>query len=387
MIPRTISASSLMVFMGCEARYKAENIDRAGTQDNTAALLGTACHAVLEQWVKDGWHLKDFDNVMERDAALNVLWNVHYYQYLDDQERFAEGWQMLLKWVQNIDFTGRTVLSTEVKTFFLLPTSAGPLQVTYIWDRCDRTDDGDIIVVDYKSVIQPIQPDELKKRIQPRLYALAAAIQFKEEGYRDIWVEYDLLRYERVSVRFTREENEQTWKWLLALAERIIASDGTAESLNPECRYCVRKTVCKTLKNHGDGGGILAIGSLADAVDRRAKMDYARAALNAALTEMDDLIMTMAEEEGVGVEGFTTENTEMYFSSRATRKVEDHVVAGVVGPEIMQKYGKMDLKTIDSLLKTDELTSEQKSQLKQSIRKQSGKLSIRTKPKSSFEED
>lgn len=384
MIPRTLSATSIATFESCPARYKAEVIDRVPRIDGSAGLLGSACHEVLEIWVKDGYYLREWDDIMQKEKALNVLWTMVYPQYFSERTRFAEGWLMLLRWLQRTEWDDREVISTEVKSTFPVPTSVGEIGCTYIWDRCDRLlDSGFIEVVDYKSVAQPIQPDQLKHKIQPRLYALAAAIQFK--GAAGIWITYDLLRYDTVSARFDRDDNVDTWTWLKAQAERIIASDGTEEKLNPECRWCVRKQNCETLKKHGDGGGVLGIANLGDAIDRRAQLKYAFDGMKSALDELDEHILAMCDEEEL-VE-FETPMTKFKIASSGRRNVDSAMVAHIIGPELMSQYGKIGVTDVDALLKDGDLTDSQKSQIRQLIKKVFGKATVKTEPKIDFEED
>jgi len=176
MEPKSLSASSSAVFELCPARFKAENLNRSPDIDNDAASLGTACHEVCELWVADGHYLLNLAQ-SDIERIIGELYEAAYWKVMADRERYDEGLALCMKWVERQDWTGRTVLTTEVKKYFEVPTSIGPIPFNYIMDRMDRMDDGDIEVVDYKTVMAPVQPDDLKKRIQPRAYALAAQIE------------------------------------------------------------------------------------------------------------------------------------------------------------------------------------------------------------------
>lgn len=376
MQPKTLSASAALVFEGCEARYKAEYIDRTPDIDGTAAALGTSCHEALEHWVANGHHLANdpFDRLV-------AYFDPAYAQLFSTPERYDEGVGLLRTWYDRQDWKGRTVLSTEKKeTFDLTAThpTLGKVSIpfTYIWDRCDRWDDGTIEVVDYKSVALPIQPEDLKQRIQPRSYALAA--QMKYPDAKRILVSYDLLRYDVVGTFFTREENIATWKYLQQLFLRVLDSDGTRESLNPECRWCVRKPACETLTRHAAGGGILGIDDPEVAASRRAQLDAAQKAIRGMVDDLDAYLLDYLEQQGE-LE-MTTADVHVKVSARGTRKVESERAAKVLGPELMTRYGSLGVTQIDKILKDEPLTEAQKSELKQLIRKEFGKPYIQTKP-------
>lgn len=384
MLPKSFSASAGLTFEGCERRYRAEYIDKIPDLGGEAGLKGSCCHAVLELWVSTGQHLQPWPDVMAKEKALKVVFDMTYYDYFSDKSAYKECWTMLNKWLQRTDFTGRQVLSTELKETFPLPTSMGEIPITYIWDRCDWiAEREEIEVIDYKTVAQPVQPDDLKHRIQPRLYALAANIKYPTA--KAIWVTYDLLRFDTVSARFTRDDNVETWYYMQHLLERVFKSDGEEETLCAECRFCVRKQVCETLQKHSDGGGILGITDINEAVDRRAKLEMAANGMRASLNELDELILTMAEADGVFE--VSTTHVEMKIGAQGRRHIDPERAAGILGPDIMQRYGKIGIGDLDDIFKVEDLTDSQKSQLKQLIRKQYGAPRVQTKLKSAFEEE
>jgi RecB family exonuclease len=379
MIPKTISASAAHVFDLCPARYKAEWVDRIPDLSTSAADLGTVCHAALDVYVSKEYY-KHPDV-----AVLKNLFVEAYDLVFSDRGRLREGWDMLQNWFERTDLNdGRKILSTEQKSTFSLPTSAGPIPFTYIFDRCDQRPDGSIEVIDYKSVSQPIQPEDLKKRIQPRVYGLAASIAYKHLAPPAVWVTYDLLRYDTVGAKFTREDNIETWRWLLGLAERILADDGLTEKLNPECRWCVRKAVCKTLIKHATGGGALSIDTLDDAADARASLDYARSAIVAQISDLDEFILVEMEERDDTE--YKTSKTRLNIRVSGRREIDSERANKVLPPELVAKYCKLPISAIDEILKNGTLDTETKAALKSMIRKKPTKPSVVTSPVTSLDE-
>lgn len=386
MDPKTISASSLEAFESCPAMYSASFILKADNITlNKAGPLGSACHAALEIWVTTGQYKQPWPTVGARRQAMAVIWESVYFDFFEDRSHYDEGREIVLNWVDRTTWEGRTVLSCEVKENFPLPTEVGTIPVTYIWDRCDRLDlpDGKwgIDVVDYKTYIQPVSSDDLKNRIQPRIYALAAAIKYRDAS--EIWVTYDLLRYNPISVRFTREDNIVTWNYLKAIYKRIKQSDGTDEILNPSCRYCVRKASCITLQTHHKAGGVLrSSDTLEGLIDQRHEVKSAIDGLQGLLTELDELITATAEEQEVL--SFESENTTGTLSATSRRTVDTAAAARILGPEIMLRYGRIGVTDIDKLAKSGEISEEQRIALKEVTSKQFGSIRVSTKSKRNF---
>ena len=377
MLPSTLSASAIHVFETCEARFKATYIDRARDIQNDAASLGSAVHEVLELWIKTEQHKVDWPDIVAKEAAIKRVWDIVYPTYFTDTSFYADGWAMIRKWVQQTDFTEKDVLSTEAKKSFEIPTSAGPIIFNYIIDRLDQNYDGSIEVVDYKSVRQPIPHDRMPHLTQVRCYAVAARIEFPHAD--KIWVTYDLLRFTPVSVAFDRDECVQVWKYLKRVTERILASDGTRETLNPECRFCVRKHECKTLQSNQDAGGILSIGTLEEASNRLGKLTFLKGGIDQAISELQEAILTMAENDGVYE--WETDEVDVKITAKGRRTVDHGRAAQVLGPTIMAKYGKVGVGDIEEILKTEDLTSGQRSQLKQLMKKQFGAPYVVVKPR------
>lgn len=383
MEPKTLSASAASMFETCEARYKASYIDRAGDIAGKAGLLGNAVHEVLEVWVKDGHHVADWPSIEHQETAIRILWDALYYEYFADTEFYADGWTMIRKWLKEQDWSDRTVISTEQKKSFDIPTSKGALRFNYIMDRLDMLEDGSIDVVDYKTVRQPITHDRMSHMIQPRAYAVAAMIEYPDAPA--IWVTYDLLRYGKVSVKFDRDECVRTWKYLKQLAERIYASDGTTETLNPECRFCVRKHTCETLQSNVNAGGVLSFSDLNQVTNQLAILQNARNGLDAAIGELQELGLKYAEADEMFE--WETETSVAKIKASSRRDVDSERAAKIVGPEVMARYGKIGVGSIEEILKNEDLSDSQRSQLKQVIFKKWSSPRIDIKPKTPFEDD
>lgn len=372
MEPKSLSASSAQVFEGCEARWRAEYLERGRDASNSAAALGTVCHDVLERLVKAEYHLNPPPDI---DKVINDLYEAAWWREFSDAIRYLEGLKLVHTWWKRQDWEGRTVLSTETKKSF--PIKHGDFEVpfNYIMDRVDRHDDGTIEVIDYKTVALNVTAEDLYNRIQARCYALAARIEHPDAD--KIWVTFDLLRHEPVGVAYTRDDAIATWRYLQDLLGRILASDGTKETLNAECRWCIRKHECSALAAHLEVGGPLSITDPEEAANKRFEIESAMAALKIMVDDLDDVIERYCEEEQL-TEFDTAEGVKVKLAARGTRGIAQSDVVRIIGPELAAANGTMTMRKLDDLVKSDDITNEQKVMLKQAITKTYGTTKVRT---------
>jgi hypothetical protein len=210
----------------------------------------------------------------------------------------------------------------------------------------------------------------MKHVLQVRIYALAAAIKFKQQDPPAIWVTLDQLRYDQpTSVKFTRQDHANTFEYIKDVTRRIRASDGTEETVNENCRYCIRKESCATLAKvlTASPDHVLATADPEDVARRAAELDAAIKAAEASKEQYADWISAFLEEREIPE--YTFENgVTVKFSVTNRRKADSERIAKVVGPEITSRYGHFSMEDIDSLLKGDELSIKQKDEIKNLIR-------------------
>jgi hypothetical protein len=378
-IPLTLSASSIQVADLCMKRWEAEYANRSRGLGNSAANLGSACHGALEDYVAKVY--------IEKLAvpSLDVLLGYYYTHTIalfgtPDHDMYEDGIEMLKGWFARTDLSEVTVLSVENKLNFDLPTSAGPITFNYIFDRLDQIDEDTYRVVDYKTIRMAYPPEDLHKKVQPRAYALAAAIQLKSQGisYNRIKIEFDLLRHERIGTFFTHEDNLQTWASLIRVAERIInTEEGKAPAtLNPECVFCPVKAKCPQLLKSIDLGGALGLGT-EELIDIRAQMEWQRKAVISGITELDNLLMTRAKE--ADTLEFTTAVNKMSVAVSATRTIDADMVESVIGTDMFTRYGgkSISMASYDKLIKDPNITDEQKVKLRALVGRKIGEPRIK----------
>ena len=386
MIPKTISASSLQTADSCLARYKAENLDFTPTAaDKVAANIGTAVHGALEMYVEAVYMKKDYEPDFD---LLLTFYRMSYLKTFDTVEtktpEFKDGEAMLKTWFNRTDLSGVTVMSVEKKTRMPVPSSIGPVPLTYIWDRCDFFEENGrriIRVVDYKTIRANLSPDDLRQMLQPRIYDLAARAQFKDENIDEFQIVLDLLRHEPVGVIFSREDATEMWAGIKARLERIIATSDTnpPETLNKDCPYCVRKLQCKTLQKNIAGGGVFSLTTIEEITKKRYELASQQAGIEAAVKELDQLLIAHAQHEQVLYFADDTYKVSIY--ARKTRTLDSVEAAKILGPELMGTIGKVRLGDVDELIKSGTLTDEQVAALKRAMSYTISDESVKVVPK------
>lgn len=387
MKPRTLSASSLETAKGCLARFRAENIDFIPrTGDTSAADVGTSVHGALELFVKA--HKIDKTMMWNLDELV-LLYRMQYRKTFDTSDEktaeFRDGLSLVKKWFARTDLVDITVLSVETKTRMPVPTSQGDIPFTYIWDRCDEfIKDGKTIIriVDYKTIRADLGPEDLRAKLQAKIYAVAAAIQFKEYAPDEIWVQFDLLRHETVSIMFNRDELIETWRMLIGEAERILAASyvDPPETLNPGCGWCVRKASCKTLLKNVNGGGVFSTLPIESVMKMSQEITDQMKGLKNLSEELDGFLLEYAKVNDTFA--WDSDTHVVKTTSRNYRRIDPLDVYRAVGGEVFAAYGKINIGDVDKLLLDETIPEDRRRQVESSISKERGAPSFNVKRKS-----
>lgn len=376
MIPKSFSATSLQLADGCLSRYKAHVIDRGAQFQGNAANVGLVCHEVLEKLVKEVFIKKN-----------TAFWGWDYVQKLLDQAfmdiigpnqsvpEYGDALGLVRKWFdaerRYEDLAAVQVLSVESKNFFQVPAGVRgddgvvreeKFTVNYIMDRIERIGPGEYKVVDYKSQWVPLTYDQLKDKIQARLYALAVQIVYKDA--ERIWVEFDFLRHDAVSVVFTKKDNADTWRMLKRSVQRVIDTSDEeaekAETINSECGWCVKKATCKALASNVDVGGLLSL-SVEEAAERFVRISQQVKALKQLETELSDLLLKQLM--AAATIDLDLDEVRIQFKRSQRRNIDQATVAQILGPELFAEVGSLTLGKLDELRASGRLTQNQKVEL------------------------
>jgi len=369
-----LSASSAKLFESCEAqwhaKYEGGGIDVGGE----AAGLGSALHVALEQF------LSNVDSGSFKSGWTQLLdaYKEAYWEQMSGPELYEEGAEMLKGWfARQLDdyanWIAKTVISFEQRSEMILETKYAPIPFVYIIDRLDQHEDGEIEVVDYKSGRWQQSGSDLRHDIQARSYATAVWKLYPNQNL--YWVTFDYLRNEPVGVSFRSSECQEHYNYLVRLAERIIESDGTKETLNSMCRFCIRKSKCKTVARYEVVDGTIGedVNTL---VRRRVELGHLQKAVEASLADIDEAVkseLKSSDEVELDVDGVTV----FMAPGRRTRVVDIEAVLDVIGKDEAEDYIKIAATELDVIIKRYEEVGADSSKLKKAVSYRNGRSTLR----------
>lgn len=221
----------------------------------------------------------------------------------------------------------------------------------------------------------PVSREEMRNKIQPRLYALALRMQYPDAN--KIWVTYELLRFDKITISFTDDELRETYRYIQSVLARILADTNPQERINADCRYCIRKQVCRALLDHQAAGGALSIDDPVEAGKRRAEITDALKGLEAVKAELDEFIISYCQQNDL-LE-YDAGDVVVKLGAKGMRKVDPERVKQVVGAETLARYGNLSIKEFDRMLAAEPFDEETKSALRQLARKEYGGATVSTR--------
>jgi hypothetical protein len=373
------------------ARWKAEYYDRSRGFGGAAANVGTSFHYAAEKFVEWVYLTKvgKWSDVKQLELFY-MQGFMETFGHGDFQSpEYKDGWELCLKWHKRTDLTDCTVIEVENKHQFPVPVvlpsgEQAELTLSYIMDRMDvisydENGDAEVVrVVDYKTVRVPLEADEIKDKPQAKIYSLMAQIKYPKA--KRIWVVYDLIRHDSVGVAFVREDNIEHWEWLKREAQRIIDTpeDKAQETLNDECRFCVRKASCETLNKNVAVGGIFSIPP-DDMPRKKRDLELRVKAMTGLIAELDNQLLAHAKENDV-IE-WSAGPVDVEITAGRRRQITDpELLNKILGPDLVAQYGSIGVTQIDTLLKTPGLlTDDQKAQIKGLVQWKIGELKAKVK--------
>jgi putative RecB family exonuclease len=246
--PRSLSPSKVSSFRDCALAFRFTAIERLPDPATVWTVKGTLVHSALEQlfWNHPQGTRSRAAASAELGAAWDALQDDPDYLSLglapDQADAFrTDAEQLVANYFQLEDPDEITPVGIELT----LEARLGDVRLRGILDRLDRTADGDLVVIDYKTGRAPSPAYEQSKLAGVQLYALLCQ---EVLGRRPVQVK--LLHLKEPTV-ITAEPSEQGLKGqrtkTLAVwnaIERACRDEDFRPKTGPLCRFCRFRDFC-----------------------------------------------------------------------------------------------------------------------------------------------
>jgi putative RecB family exonuclease len=247
-LPRSLSPSKVTSFRDCALAFRFSAIDHLPEPSSPAMVKGTLVHSALERlfWLHDQGDRSESVGLTELDAAWDELQSDPEYVSLglttDQAAAFLDDGATLVRNYFRLEDPNQV---RTVGTELTLDAKLGSVRLRGIIDRLDLTDEGELVVVDYKTGRAPSEAYEQSKLVGVHIYAMLC-----EEllGRRPVRVELLHLREPTVitakpsdqAVRGHRQRTVAVWSAI----ERACRDEDFRPKTSPLCKHCHFQAFC-----------------------------------------------------------------------------------------------------------------------------------------------
>ncbi|HEX4219807.1 MAG TPA: PD-(D/E)XK nuclease family protein [Acidimicrobiales bacterium] len=247
-LPRSLSPSKVTSFRDCALAFRFSAIERLPEPSSPAMVKGTLVHSALERlfWFHERGARSESVGLAELSAAWGELQSDPEFASLgltpDEAEAFREDGATLVRNYFRLEDPNEV---RAVGMELTLDAKLGGARLRGIIDRLDLTDDGELVVIDYKTGRAPSEAYEQSKLVGVHIYALLC-----EEllGRRPVRVELLHLREPTVitaepsdqTIRGHRQRTVAVWSAI----ERACRDEDFRPKTGPLCKYCHFRSFC-----------------------------------------------------------------------------------------------------------------------------------------------
>ncbi|HUY65895.1 MAG TPA: PD-(D/E)XK nuclease family protein [Acidimicrobiales bacterium] len=259
--PRSLSPSKVSSFRDCALAFRFNSIDHLPEEPTVWTVKGTLVHRALEElfWRCPRGMRSPAAAAAELDRAWSELKDDPEYLALhltrDDADRFRSEAAAL---VQNYFALEDPNEITPVGIELMLEARVGSMRLRGIIDRLDRTPDGELVVIDYKTGRAPSQAYEQSKLIGVHIYALLCQ---EVLGQRPAQVK---LLHLKEPVAITAEPSDQAVRGqrvkataIWSAIEQACRNDDFRPRPSPLCNYCRFREFCPAFGGDPDQASVV----------------------------------------------------------------------------------------------------------------------------------
>ncbi len=246
--PRSLSPSKVTSFRDCALAFRFNAIEHLPEEPTIWTVKGTLVHRVLEElfWCHDQGRRTPEAAQRELDTAWIALQDDPDYRSLALPPAEADALRdeaavLVQHYFELEDPNEITPLGVELT----LEARVGDLRLRGIIDRLDRTEDGELVVIDYKTGRAPSPAYEQSKLIGVHIYALLCLEVF---GRRPVQVKLLHLKEPTTiiaepteqALRGQRQKAVAVWSAI----ERACRDEDFRPRTSPLCNYCRFRAFC-----------------------------------------------------------------------------------------------------------------------------------------------
>ncbi len=267
--PRSLSPSKITSFRQCALAFRFNSIEHLPDQPTVWTVKGTLVHRVLERlfWV----HERGSRSPEAASAEMAVAWDELQTDpdYLaldlpaedaDDLRGDAE--RLVGNYFELEDPNQVNPIGVELT----LETRVGAMRLRGIIDRLDLTDDGELVVIDYKTGQAPSPSFEQSKLTGVHIYALLCQDVL---GRRPVRVK---LLHLKEPMTITAEPSEQALRGqrqkavaMWSAIERACQTEDFRPRTSPLCNYCRFQQFCPAYGGQPDQAALVLGGDVSGA--------------------------------------------------------------------------------------------------------------------------
>jgi DNA helicase II / ATP-dependent DNA helicase PcrA len=228
-----LSASAVQTYQTCPLQFKLAREWRVPSEIGGALQYGGAIHRVLKTYFDAVRYQREIPDIIAqfKEALIGIQDRYQYALYL------AQGIQQLTDFLNNRE--GKThpeVLHTEE----WFEVRMGDVTLTGRIDRMDRTNDGRVVVTDYKTG-KPRAQDDADESLQLSIYALAVKDKWGYEVERLVF--HNIEEDAPVSTYRNAAQLDEARLVIEDVAQKI--SEGRFEAkLGFHCTFCSYRSLC-----------------------------------------------------------------------------------------------------------------------------------------------
>ena len=234
---KKVSYSQLSTYLECPWRYKLANVLRVRAYPSHALSFGNSIHDTLRAY----FDARRRNENPDLEDLLKQYWRRGGYETrAQEKDKFGEGIEALRQ--LEAELSQAKPIALEQSFEFPLPNGQ---RVTGRIDRLDQTEQGEIIIIDYKTG-KAKSEKEATRDLQLGIYILAVE-QLRHQPVAEVRLDY-VMEQKKLAVPRAKFALDEVTKQVTDTAEKLAADRRTGEFTptpsHDSCLFCDYRKIC-----------------------------------------------------------------------------------------------------------------------------------------------